>query len=588
MNKKSVFVILTENYPRKSREYWKKFDLVVAPTKLQQKIEDLGCAWVPLEKFVEPGSIYEARDFAVELSRLTFPDGSRLVKSCVYQGYELWWTNYQTLYTHFCLPFTQYKKLLEYVKNFQSVTFDKSQFTSLFSCYLRAHGCEVSIFKEFSFKSPSFLPFGMLLQIIITLLFVPVLVLRKQNILVFTGDKFEKNHDYDFRLKFIYEELRVKGISFVEFVRSLSPWDILLGHALVRRRPVIYSEAITFIGRFISFITGGKHRARLKFGDHNFVFEKTPDRLFKYYVASQYLLTVYDDIWAIQIMKWILPAIGIKAAFIPAANERNFHTVLGCKLNGIPVVGIQHGAQSHHYNVYDFMQGFDGGKSLSVEAYGVWSEWWKEYYIKNSKTYKPEQLFVSGPMRPIQKPILTTNDINFKYNKNIKVLFVSEVVADPTEVIVYLDALCAAENVSLYVKFRSSHDNFEDWLENNRPDILNKLKDRLLKGGMFEAIELCDVIVGSQSTGVIEATLQEKPFVFFNTKKWGDYFDMDSISDKYNFFAKNPEELIKYVAQSKTIPVEILKELKQKFFGDPYKNGSKWVVDQLVKSLDKE
>ena len=102
---------------------------------------------------------------------------------------------------------------------------------------------------------------------------------------------------------------------------------------------------------------------------------------------------------------------------------------------------------------------------------------------------------------------------------------------------------------------------------------------------MTEAIERCDVVVGSQSTGVIEATLGDKPFVFFKTNKWGDYFDMKSFDTKYNFFAEDPKELIKYIAESNKIPKETIKNLRDRFFGDPYENGSKWVVAEVEKIL---
>lgn len=148
--------------------------------------------------------------------------------------------------------------------------------------------------------------------------------------------------------------------------------------------------------------------------------------------------------------------------------------------------------------------------------------------------------------------------------------------------------LLLKSGIFLSIKFRPHRDSFEEWLKTNRPDILNTFnKNRILKGSMHEAIELCDVVVGSQSTGVMEATLQLKPFVFFNTNKWGDYFDLRSLDSRYHFFAEKPEELIRYIRDSGKIPDEVLKGFCIRFFGDPHKNGSKWVVEQLEKTLNK-
>ena len=587
MKKKSALVLFTEELPKSKPLWFQQFDVIVAPIQLQKSIETFGCEWESLEEFVEAGSIYEASAFTEELSRLTLPDGTRLVKSFIYKGYELWWIHYQNLFMRFCLPYTQYKKLLVYVvKNFQEVSLYEPPFKNLFTCYLETYQCKVTTVRKSGLKPPSWLPFGMFVQIVLTFIFTPLLTMRRRHIMVFTGDKFETTKDYDFRMKFIYEELRERHLPFVEFIRSLEPWRTVLNHAIKRRRPVIYTEAITFLGRFISILSGGQRRAQKKFGAKSFASVTEREERFKLLIASQYLLGVYDDIWAIRITKWLLRSIGIRSAFIASAAERNFHAVLGCKLNTIPTVGILHGASSRHYNLYDFLPMYDGEKMLSVDRYGLWSEWWKEYYMIYSKAYRTEQLFITGPMRPIQKDMHNAHTRENIHEQKTRVLFVSEVVAVPEEVVPYLDALIKVADFSVYIKFRSTHDSFEAWLTARRPDILSIVgKEKILKGNMHEAIAVCDIVVGSQSTGVIEATIQNKPFVFFNTKKWGDYFDMESFDEQYQFFAKNPDELTACVKKGKDVPVNLLKDIQEKFFGDPYKNGSAWVVDQLVVGL---
>ena len=65
-----------------------------------------------------------------------------------------------------------------------------------------------------------------------------------------------------------------------------------------------------------------------------------------------------DDIWAIRLMRGILRMIGVKGAVIVAANDRNWQTVLAAKQCGLPTIGILHGINTHHYNMYDFLPGF--------------------------------------------------------------------------------------------------------------------------------------------------------------------------------------------------------------------------------------
>ncbi|MEX0651996.1 MAG: hypothetical protein WD509_00795 [Candidatus Paceibacterota bacterium] len=587
MKSENALVIFGKELPPRLAQFKSGSTVVFAYKQIRNEVEDAGFKWSPLEELVDPGNIYEARKFVEELSRVSLPDGSRVTKSGVYEGYELWWAHCQNLFLYFTLPHTQYKRLLESLKKYNSIFLYQPPYKSLFLCYLRAYGKEVSVLSESYLSGQKIIPLGVVVQMFITFISIPILIVRRYPVMMFTGDKFEKSKDYDFRMRFLYEELRSRQIHFVEFIRSLEPWRVIIEHALKRRRPIIYSEAVTFSARFISFVTGGSRRVRNKFMFPKPLEGMSSEGYFRLLVTTQYLLTVDEDIWAIRIMKLITRLIGLRASIVTATIERNFHSVLACKLNSIPVTGILHGANTHNYNVYDFMQGFDGEKRLSVDKYGVWSEWWKAYYEKESDAYGKEQLFVSGPMRPLEG-VATHQERVSANNSKKKVLFVSEIVAVPAEVMPYLEALTKVEDFDVYIKFRSYGDNFEAWLNNNRPDFLNTFdKKKILKGDMHKAIEICDVIVGSQSTGVIEATLHLKPFVFFRTKKWGDYFSMKSFDSQYSFFAEDSSELEDCIRKSGTIPTDVLKGVRDKFFGDPHKNGSAWVIDQVEDVLQK-
>lgn len=583
MKRGTVLVVFGETLPH-GWESRHAYTAVIASEKLRQSIEAADVPFVPIEPFIGTGNIYEANALLEELSRLNYDDGTRLSKSCVYKGYELWWTHYDSLFLYFCLPFTQYKKLLERLKSFRNVYMYRPPHINLFAYYLHVYNTKIQVLSGSDFTSPSFLPFGVFLQMLITLLYVPMLMLKRRHIMVYTGDKFEKNKDYDSRMKFIYKELRERRIPFVECIRSLESWRTVLQHAFTRRRPVIYSEIATFLGRFCSILSGGRQRAKREFGAHAFVSVTDLELRFKLLVASHYLISTYEDIWATRIMKWILRATGVKAAFIPAGTERNFHTVLGCKLNTIPTVGILHGAATKSYIVYDFMPGFDGEKTISVDTYGLWSEWWRAYYIKNSRAYRPGQLYISGPMRPLEYADLPVAP--HMKGGPLKVLFIGEQLGVPAEVLPYLSLLLDAKDLSLYVKFRPYRDGLEEWLKEYRPDVLKRIgKAKIMRGDMNEAIAACDVVVGSHSTAVLEALLQLKPPLFYNTNKWGDYFELKSFDSKYSFIAETPKELLELVRKSNDIPQATLKELQERFFGDPYMNGSKWVVDQLEDTL---
>jgi hypothetical protein len=560
---KSILVAFGQ-LPSKNKKFFQQFDKIIGPNEL--------------EEFIDTGSIYEAYEFVNKLSRLTLSNGSRLSKLITYKDYELWWINHENLYHNFCLPYTKYRRLLEHLKSFDKIYLYQPSCPELFSYFFKTHNCQCFIFRPFSLRKLLPIPFGILIQLVLSVVFLPWLIISRPKIMVFTGDKFDFPHDYDFRMKFIYEELRKKKIRFVEFIRSLEPWSVVLNHAFKRKRPVIYPTAIA---DFVRFFTGIFRRAQEKELVNLFLSSKTnPEEHFWFLVATHYLRDVQRDIWSIRIMKFILQSIGVKSAIIVSACERNFRTVLGCKLNKIPTTGILHGASSKYYNLYDFMSGFDGKKMLSVDKYGLWSDWWREYYIKNSKAYKPEQLYVSGLMRPLKEEEISTES-GLKKGP-LKVLFVSEQLANPSEIMPYLSALLKVKDFDLYLKFRPYRDGFERWLKKHQPEFLKRVQ--IFRGSMHETIPQSDVVVGSHSTAVLEALLHLKPFVFFWTNKWGDYFEIKSLNQSH-FFAESPKKLVDCIRNSIYISKEELKKLQNQFFGNPYQNGSKWVVEQAIEYL---
>lgn len=513
------------------------------------------------------GDIYEASAMLEELSHATV-GGVRVTKKHTYRGYELWWFHYSSLFLYFCLPYTEYKNVLTRLAEFEEVELRQPPYPALFKCFLESRGVRVSMHTT---RRPM-LPFGVLLQILITLVSVPILAIRRVPTLVYTGDKFQKGKDYDSKMSFAYEELRHRGMPFVECIRGLEPWHVVVAHAWARKRPVVYADAVLFMARFFHTLTLGPWRtpesSAQSTGSHAEFIRS---------VAVQYAGAFGEDVWAIRIMRVLLRIIGVRAAFIPVASERSLHTVIACKLNNIPTVGILHGVASRHYMVSDFLSNFDGEKVLSVDRYGVWSTWWKEHYISHSKAYRPNQLFVSGPMRPL----LNEQAQHVAVPGPVQVLFIAEQRAEGKEVLPYLKALLDAEGVALQVRFRSYRDGFEEWLMRHAPEVLARIQRA---GDLHDAIAHADVVVGSHSTAALEALLQRKPPIFFRTRKWGDYYDLAQHAEGA-FFAEDPEELVRMVRTISALSPDLIAQMQERYFGNPHQNGSAWVVDQLEEYL---
>ncbi len=574
--KGSTLIVFSDDLPQKNKKWWEQFDVVIAPQK--PGLLSPHALFIKQEDLIDPGSVQEATFLLKKLSLLKTSKGERLSKLIMFRGFELWWIHYGDFMHRFCFPYTRYKNLLERAAISKKVYLYKPQSVELFQYYLSAHHVACEIVGETSHNNIPAI--GVWIQVFLSSLFLIWAKFQKTQVMVWTSDLFDPPHDYDFRMGFIYKELRERQIKFIEFIRSLESTKKVLQHAVVRRRPVVYSAAIINVTHWLSTPFNKRYVQKI---DGALDIPINPEERFWYGVATHYIRRTAGTVQSIKIMSAVLKFLEIKVANINDATSRNYHEVLACKLLHIPVVGIMHGAASQYYNVSDFMHEFDGEKSISVDVYGVWSEWWRQYYLAHSKAYKPEELVVSGPIRPLANHLQNASPL--KPHVRPKVLFIAEQLGAPSETMPYLDALLTAPHISLYIKFRSYRDGFEDWLKKYRPDVLEKVgSGQTFYGNMVEAIDKCDVVVGSHSTAVLEAVLRLKPLVFYDTKKWGDYFGVGSLAGQ-SLFAKNPQELLYYIEHSQSITPQTIKTLQDNFFGNPYKNGSKWVVDEMVKLL---
>lgn len=575
----SVLVIFGRRLPRKNKQWLKRFSRIIASRELENGFDKIGFSFVALENFVDPGSIHEAFDLVNQVSKLTLSNGTPLPKSINYRDYDLWWMHYDSIYNNFCLPFTQYGRLLSRLKDFDEIYLFQPPYADLFKYYLKAHKIKFYVLSNAGWRRFMPLPFGVILQITLSGLFLPWLIVRRSKLMVWVSDKFAPPHKCDFRMIITYAELNKRKIQFVEFIRSMESWRNVLNHAWQRKRPVFYSTAvILLVSKISSFFNRGFQKKLVKLTESDDL-----NTHFWLLAGTHYISNIRGSIWSIQLMRFLMTIIGVKLASLNGGCNRTFHELVACRMSGIKTIGIQHGAQTKSFCVYDFMPGFNGKKQLTLDKYGLWSDWWKEYYAKNSRAYNLDQLCVAGAMRPLSA------EVPLKSEKRMtpRILFVSEQLAVPEEVMPYIAKLLQGGNFELHFKFRPYRDGFELWLIDNQPDVYKEIlsKAKIFRGTMMEAISQSDVVVGSHSTAVLEGLLQLKPIVFFWTNKWGDYFDMKSLDETGRFFVRSPEALIERVLSNVDLGEEDIRIMQEKFFGNPYQNGSKWLVDELEKHL---
>lgn len=552
---KSIAVVFSKKPPKNIR---RQFDEVIFA--------------LDLPKFVSPGSIQEAYELFSNLSGLDFP-------KVYYKGFDLWWMDCEAIYERFCLPYTQYRNLLEHLKDFNKAYFFEPPCPDLLKCFCKANNITCVISGKFKFRNLLPFPFGLSLQLFLSVLFLPWLKIGqgRNKAMIWTSDKFDPPRDHNFRVKFIYEELRKRKVPFVEFIRSMEKWPVVLQHAFIRKRPVFYSTAVI---DFIYFLTSPFSKSNIDFKGAD------SENRFWLLAAAYYSNNIAGRILAIRAIQFVLKFCGVKVAYTSVGGSRNFHEIIACKLIGIKTIGIQHGIGPRHDFVPDFMPNFKGSKPISVDEYGLWSSWWQDYYEKYSQAYNKDQIFISGPMRPLGAEE-TRSPVGDRVSKaSVSVLLMSEELVAPEELIPYYLAVLNEEGLKPYFKFRPYRDKFEFWLKENRPDVYKLILDKtkVFRGSMEEAVKECDVVVGSRSTAVLESLMQMKPFIFFRTQRCGDYFGIKEMGLD-DFFAENPKGLIERIKNCRNIPAEDLLKLQKQFFGNTRQNGSAWVVDRIEKYL---
>ena len=120
-NNTSVLVTFKDQLPEKNQEWWHRIGTIIGPEELREKIKNPKTQFIDIEGLIEPGNIREASQLVDKLSRLIISNGKHLPKIITYHDYELWWVHYGDLMHKFCLPYTQYRYLLEYLKDFSKV-----------------------------------------------------------------------------------------------------------------------------------------------------------------------------------------------------------------------------------------------------------------------------------------------------------------------------------------------------------------------------------------------------------------------------------------------------------------------------------
>jgi len=576
-----VLVVFGGSLPRQVR---REVSTIIAPASLAGEVRAHGRHFVDLDSLIDFGSIYEAAALTERLTQIKLPDGRRLTEVVTLQGYELWWIHYDALYYNFLFPLTQYRRLLERLVGFSEVQLYGVPDLPLFRYYLEAYGVRCVDLQRWRAR----ILWGqrLLREIFDTLLsFLALMLLKGRGAKVLLhpcfGDLLDYPHDYDFRMRRIFEELRARDIPFVEIVRSTQPLRVMLRHACIRRRPVIYSSSLVALIYRVGDALAGRGDLQRKVVQQMAGFP--PEERFLTKVAMHYQRNPRNPVAAVRLFRAVLRWLDIRVAFVTLPSARSLHELIACKLDNIPTVGIQHGAGKRSYIVSEYMAGCDGVRSLGTDVFGCWSEYWYHEYRQYSRVIKSEDLQIAGHLCLVPAELLSTWEQPHDPSV-IRVLHVSDTIVDPREPLPYLRALVADPRLQVTIKARPMvKDRLVAYLRDHAPDVFSRIE--VVTGDIHQAIAGNDVVVGCYSTAVLEGLLQLKPLVFFNTRRWGDYYEFKAIEAAHGFFAESPEVVPECVRAVLQTPRQTLEQLRDYFWGDLTRDGGKWVVDQIEDRL---
>jgi hypothetical protein len=484
----------------------------------------------------------------------------------MYKGYEVCWMLYNLVHIGFSIPYAE----IENMNDFQEGTIDLSLLPTGKHLAARIYATQ----HDFKVVEQKPLP-GHALRVRLSIIYkilqdilllcyslvsIAYLKIRKRKpVGLWTGDFYDPRNNGDFRLGNLFKKMADEGIDYIEFIRrDANGFKHCIDNMKLRRRIAVYYSSLIDLHKLVS--PGTKFKVHLKNENsfHRDVLE-----------AYAFVMDGYEN--RIVLFKKIFKFIGLSYLIAWEYSDRQSLLIYAAKSLGIPVLGFMHGAGMKTYMAHEFITPFKGEKKIGPDVMGVWSEWWKQYYEQNSEIYG--RVEVSGTLR--KNSSYGGGDLS---KKDQVILWISEPLVEPDDVI---DYMCEVRRkFELIIKKRPfTNDIFYNKLIERYPEMADC---KVMEGDIHKAIAASDVVIGSHSTAVIEASLQDKPCILVKTGKWGDYFELSGVTSETHCYITSPEEITplikKHLASDRILQAKIIREM---FFGDENMDGVIWTINQL-------
>ena len=515
-----------------------------------------------IEDYIQISSLSEAREMTDDI----YYQNNDFISEHEYKGYKITWSWYSDIF-QFCINYLEIKSLIQVIdeQNFQNIKIEdiSPQYSKVLKIFFFNTNVISNPPKNLLFNNIKQIFFNALV-LLYSLISMVFLILRPGlSIGTYTGDFVYKSTKSDFRLNHLYEKYAENKVQYIEFIR-ITKINNFFFNIFKRKRFAIYYTSIIF---FIDLFFNKKK------------YHKQPKNFYESIIYRYHNTNLVFN-KSTSIIEILLKVLRIKSFVLISFSSRSAHLAIAAKSLGIKTIGIMHGLQQKDDSVYEFMESYSERKKIGCDIYGVWSLHYLQYYKRYCKIIDSENIEYSGLLRPLSNNFKSIKPFQRISITSIKVLVISEVHVSVSEIIPFLKSLLKHDDIEASIKVRPMiKDSYYEDMKVVFP-LSNNFK--VFDGKIEDVANEFDVFIGSNSSAVIEASLFGKISILLNTKKFGDYFEMDSLISGHSLLINEPENLYQHIVDrvNNEDTLETAIKIRTKFFGGN-KDGAQWVVEQL-------
>ncbi len=494
-------------------------------------------------------------------------DGRRLSLLVTEDGYEMWWVVQARLFTRFLVPYTRYERVVSWALEGATVVDPPPDLEPLLRILTRAgesvtvvHRAPKNILR--SWRRWLGTPL-VAMAVVASWLAAWWFRARGRAVAVYTVDIVSPGLRHDFRIDPIYRELERRELSYGEFVHSLGGVGAVQNF-FRRRRLSIDMQAMAMLEAHPA--VDMSLAASIRVGD------MPVDRArFFCALAREGCRASSEAVRRYRALRRLVRLHRPRFALVLDDSRHAHELVAACRSEGVYVVSYQHGA-FNRYSVGLMTYGFLDGKPHRANAYGLWSDYFRQRLLRDSRLYDASTTFVCGMLRS-PGPDVEAKDRSPE--GRVRVLVVSE--SERTEEVVpFVAQLLDREAYEVTLKLRPGEQVPTPW----RP--LLELGLGTSKQSVYDAVRDCDVVLGTYSSVLYEAAFLLKPLVVVKTTApVGDELVQESLAE----LASGPDGIEQGVTRAVALPMSELERRRAVLWGEGRVDGARHLVEYaLVRS----